>query len=52
VPSLQTTGPLDALCAEETAGVASSATASVALTAKPVSVLLVIFIVLSPASNR
>jgi hypothetical protein len=44
VPSLQTTGALDALCAEETAGVARSATASAALKARLVSVLFVRFI--------
>jgi hypothetical protein len=41
---LQTTGPLDVLCAEETVGVASSATASAALKARPLSVLFVRFI--------
>jgi hypothetical protein len=41
---LQTTGPFDALCAEERAGVASSATASAALKARLASVLFVRFI--------
>jgi hypothetical protein len=44
VPSLQTTGPLDALCAEETAGTVSSAAASAALKARLLSVLFVSFI--------
>jgi hypothetical protein len=44
---LQATGPLDALWADETAGMASSASASVALKARPLSVLFARFMQLS-----
>jgi hypothetical protein len=48
VPSLQTTGLLVVLCAEETTGAASSTAASTALKVKPFSLVFVRFIAVFP----
>jgi hypothetical protein len=48
VPSLQTTGPLDVLCADETAGAASSTAANTALKLRPLSLVFVRSIAATP----
>ena len=48
MPSLQTTGPLDVLCADETIGTASSAAANTALKLRPLNLVFVRFIAVTP----
>jgi hypothetical protein len=45
---LQTTGPLDVLCADESIGTASSAAANTTLKVKPLSLVFVRFIAVIP----